>query len=380
MSGIAHIKMWWKVSTALSLLFVIAISAIWYHVDTHYQPNNDQIISEEAAKSKLTTMLTKMGSQSNQELRYIPTGIFLQSFEFTDSNDVTITGYVWQRFSKSVAEKTLTTANFMFPEQVGGSNDFVMAYKHNVGQETVVGWYFDVTLRQQFNYKDYPLDHKTVWVRIWPGHFDRETILTPALNDYQSTSIGDSFGLDTDIVVGDWNIDETFFDYKSSHYATSFGFENNFAEKSYPELRFNLVLKRKFFNAFIIHLVPLFTVAVLLFALLMTVTLHQSKKESFGFNFTGVISIVSALFFVVMLSHIQLRQQFAEAGIVYIEYFFLLMYFLMISIICNTYFFSRGNSEAFKWITLHDHAIPKLVYWPFTLGVMALVTYLNFCW
>ncbi len=369
---------WWWLVAIFSLSCLLIIGGIWYQVDTGYQPNKHQLLSESAVKAHIQTEFSQSSLVAEQGLQYIPTGIYLQSFKFSSSNDVRITGYVWQRYLTARLGSAEAKANFIFPEQVGGSSDFELAYQHQAGKHTVLGWSFDVTLRQKFSYKNYPLDHKTVWIKLWPSHFDRNIILLPALNDYSKTAPGDTFGIDTDIVIGNWEINETFFDYKLSHYDTSFGLNQNGNEQSYPELSFNLVLKRKFLNAFIIHLVPLLTVAVLLFASLMSVTSEQPKRESFGFNFTAVISIVSALFFVVMLSHIQLREQFAEDGIVYIEYFFLLMYFLMISIICNTYFFSRGKENPTGWLHAQDHLIPKLIYWPLTSGSMALVTYWHF--
>ncbi|MCO4798934.1 MAG: hypothetical protein KC484_06950, partial [Colwelliaceae bacterium] len=293
------------------------------------------------------------------------------------SNDVNITGYLWQKFLTSDTSKSAVTPNFIFPEQVG-SNEVKLAYEHVREDHTIYGWYFDVTLRQKFNYLDYPLDHKTVWIRISPSHFDRNTVLLPALDDYQSTNIGEPFGLDENLVLGNWEINETFFDYKMVSYDTNFGTEFKEQHYEYPELYFNIVVKRKFLNSFVINLVPLLTVAILLFALLMTVTAEPKKRDALGFNFTGVISIVSALFFVVMISHIQLRQKFSEDGIVYIEYFFLLMYFLMIMLIINTYIFSKGKITSTNFIIKNDNLLPKLYFWPVTLGVMVVVTLVKF--
>ena len=73
----------------------------------------------------------------------------------------------------------------------------------------VVGWYFEVTLRQSFNYKKYPLDHKTVWIRMWPRNFLKRTLLFPDFAAYSSTELEDAFGFDTDIVLGNWEIEET---------------------------------------------------------------------------------------------------------------------------------------------------------------------------
>jgi len=376
-----NVARYWLLSILFSVCCMIIIGMIWYHVDNNYQPNKNQLTTQESVESYLKNNYDNSFLKLNKNLQYIPTGIFLQSFKFSDSNDVNITGYIWQKFSSdSVTKEQFSMPNFVFPEQIGGINEPKFAYKNHQGDVTTIGWYFDVTLRQEFSYSSYPLDHKTIWIRLWPSHFDRNAVLIPALEDYDSVSPGVSFGLEKDIVIGDWEVNETFFEYKLSDYDTSFGFGPEHIHQSYPELHFNLVLKRKFINAFVIQLVPLLTVGVLLFSLLMTVTSLASKRELLGFNFTGVISIVSALFFVVMLSHIQLREQFSEDGIVYIEYFFLLMYFIMVTIICNTYLFSLGKTKKLRWIHIHDHLIPKLVYWPFLLGIMAIVTYLKFMW
>lgn len=370
-------KLMWRLSNLLSIVFLLIIIFTWFQVDTNYKPNIDQLISSKAAKTDVLEKLNNSDTKSDQLFRYIPTGVFIQSLSFSSSNDVNITGYLWQKFLTSDSSKSAVSPSFVFPEQVGG-NEAKLAYEHVREDHTIYGWYFDVTLRQKFNYLDYPLDHKTVWIRISPSYFDRNTILLPALDDYQSTNIGETFGLEKDLVLGNWEINESFFDYKMVSYDTNFGTEFKEQHYEYPELYFNVVVKRKFLNSFVINLVPLLTVAILLFALLMTVTGEPKKRDALGFNFTGVISIVSALFFVVMISHIQLRQQFSEDGIVYIEYFFLLMYFLMIMLIINTYIFSRGKMASAPFIMNNDNLQPKLYFWPFTLGVMAIVTLLKF--
>lgn len=367
----------WRISYALSITFLMIIVWTWLHVDNHYKPNINQLSSTELAQQNLIKKLQNTAPLSEQEFTFIPTGVFIQSLAFSSSNDVNVTGYIWQKFPTSKDKNQVVEPSFIFPEQVEGLG-MKLNYQQTVEDGTVYGWYFNVVLRQKFNYLDYPLDHKTVWIRISPSISDRNLVFTPALDNYKSTEIGESFGVEHDLVLGDWQVDETFFDYKTIHYDTSFGTNFKSQQYEYPELYFNIVMKRKFLNAFIINLVPLLTVATLLFAVLMTVTAEPKKRETLGFNFTGVISIVSALFFVVLISHIQLREQFSEDGIVYIEYFFLLMYFLMVMLIINTYLFSRGKEVTSKLIMAEDNLLPKLCFWPFTLGVMALITLIKF--
>ena len=77
----------------------------------------------------------------------------------------------------------------------------------------LIGWYFEANLRQPFSYKDYPIDHKTVWVKLLPKDFYSNVTLVPSFNSYDSTSLYSIFGISKDIVLTGWEINETFFDY-----------------------------------------------------------------------------------------------------------------------------------------------------------------------
>ena len=244
--------------------------------------------------------------------------------------------------------------------------------------KTIIGWYFESTLRQTFLYDRYPLDHKTVRIQMWHKDFDRNVVLTPHLSDYDSTQPGKTFGINKQIILGDWKINETFFQYKSISHDTNFGIEDYIGQRDSPELYFNIVLKRKFLNAFIVNLVPLCVVAGLLFGILMTITANEEKASRFGFSTFGVMAACSGLFFVIMISHIQLRQQLAGSGIVYLEYFYLLMYVAILAVTINAYLFSEGWSFGLGLILYKDNVIPKLLFWPLFFGLMVVVTLVVF--
>jgi len=184
-----------------------------------------------------------------------------------------------------------------------------------------------VTVRQNLDYSKYPLDVHSVWLRIWRKNFiyDDQLLLVPDFGAYslgkepgKSKELPRIFGLDDGIVPGGWLIDETFFNYKNIEYDTDFGFATD-KQQVFKELHFNIGIRRKFTNAFVINLVPLLIVALLLYAQVMTLTAEDRRAEKFGFNTSGAIATCSALFFVVMLAHIQIRRQFVGSGLVYIE-------------------------------------------------------------
>jgi hypothetical protein len=127
-------------------------------------------------------------------------------------------------------------------------------------------------------------------------------------------------------------------------------------------------------NEFIIYLIPWLTVAALLFLILLTTTTEKDKAERFDFSILGVVGVNSALFFVVIIAHIQLRQEFLGSGLVYLEYFYLVMYLVIMLVTLDAYLISIGWQV---WILNYkDHLIPKLLYWPFLFGTGAIITWL----
>ncbi len=88
-----------------------------------------------------------------------------------------------------------------------------------------------------------------------------------------------------------------------------------------------------------------------------------------------MIGACSALFFVVLLAHIELREQFAGIRIVYMEYFYFLMYAVLMAAAAITYLFTMKAAPWLKIIHYKDCLIPKVSYWPIVLGCMIAITW-----
>ncbi len=347
-----------------------------------YDVKPTQLVNAQAANDYLKThwedQLSRSTSQMTPTIK-IKTGIFIQSLQFSNATEVNLTGYIWQRYKDGVHDDIKPSSSdvgFVFPEQVNTGDDIepYEVYRVNDGDEEVIGWYFEATLRQPFDYVEYPFDHKTVWVRMWAKDFSRNIVLVPDFDAYKATGLDDIFGIEKNIVLGTWVRQDTFFDYKLSSYDTNFGITDYIGQDNFPELHYNLVIKRKFENAFIVYLLPLFLVATLLFSALLTVSTNEKLSNTLGFNVSGFIGACSALFFVVMLAHIQLREQFPGSGIVYIEYFYILMYALLVVATANTYLFSTNTGNWFKIIHYNDNIIAKVAYWPVVLSCLIFIT------
>jgi hypothetical protein len=347
----------------------------WSH--TPRAPGEDtRVVRNEAEVSMLFS--EPLSQVENVEPAYrIPTGFYIHSVAFVSPSDVNVTGYVWQHYPEGFPVGY--AKGVVFPEEVNANGTTMeQRYRADTKEGELIGWFFDVTVRQSFDYTAYPLDHLTIWLLLWPKDFKHDTTiaLVPDFSAYLPHS-GSTFGLDHDIVPGEWNIDETFFSYRDIPYDTNFGYRDKPAATSYRAFYFNIGVQRKFINAFIINLVPLFVVSFLLFSAVLTISGDKDHADRFGFNATGILATCSALFFVVLMAHIQVRSRFASAGLVYMEYFYLLMYIALLLTALNAYLFSLKTFAGCKLLHFRDNLIPKVTFWPLLLWSMAVISWVK---
>lgn len=376
----------WIVVSAFCAFCVVLIVLLWRHEVGEYRPGPEQLTAEADWRESL-----KLAPASDHRI-LVPTGVFILSFDFVKANEANLTGYVWQRHrieqlagdDDNTSERK-ARAGILFPEQVNSSSTRVEeSYRREqtnaAGErEVVIGWYFDVTVRQHFDYTKYPLDRHDLWLRLWPRDFDKDVVLVPDLAAYNTTGRGDIFGIDRDIVPGTWAILDTFFSYKRKCYDTRFGLRSYEGQYNFPELHYNITLSRRFENAFIVALVPLISVLVLLYSVLVLATADRDRASVFGFNASGAIGASSALLFVVMLAHVSLRREFATTQLVYLEYFYLITYVAVLAVSVNVYLFSaQHHGRVLDWLHRDDNLVPKLAFWPLVLAFLAAVTLVEF--
>jgi hypothetical protein len=395
-------RMYWRLSAIISCFLSLVLVALWITM-SDYEFDERQLSSHDEAMSKIKDTWSSHnedpGAQSKDTLMTLPTGVFIQSLQFLNSSDVNVSGYIWQRYacdpiagaaagSAVSSPSKCTNANipipevgdtgFILPEQVYSGSDISPneVYRKLTADKAhlKIAWYFEATLRQAFEYKWYPFERKTAWLRMWPKEFSKNLVLIPDYEAYDSTSIDDIFGIETDIVLGPWIIEDTYFDYHFTHYDTNFGIEGYIGKDNFPELYFNFVVKRKLGSAFIVYLLPLALVATLLFGAMLTVTHNDVISEHMVFNTSGFIVASSGLFFVVMFAHIQFRKQFPDSGTIYIEYFYIWMYMIIVTTAANAYLFSVSSPALDGVLQRQDNLIPKVIYWPILIGGFIAIT------
>ncbi|WP_174823081.1 hypothetical protein [Ruegeria arenilitoris] len=365
-------KVWW-ISGALTFGLAVLLFRLLVALN-HFEGDPTQLPDQ----ASVDGYLQKLGNAPEYRVK---TGIFIKSFSFVGASDVHVSGYIWQHYEDGrhdAIKPAEGEVGFILPEATDAASGLIEeVYRMEQDGSELIGWYFEQTLRQSFDYTSYPFDHKTVWVRFWPGEFDVNVALIPDFSAYPATGPEDIFGIDPRIVMGTWERENTYFDYRLSDLDTTLGIGENEFQTNLPELHYNFVIKRNFGNAFIVHMIPLIVVTMLLFGAVMTVTRRPNLVERHDFSTSSVIGTCSVLFFVILLAHVQLREGFAGSPVIYMESFFFLMYFLLLAVSINTYLFASEAVPSLRFIHFKDNLFPKAAFWPFVLLCMVAITAYN---
>ena len=139
----------------------------------------------------------------------------------------------------------------------------------------------------------------------------------------------------------------------------------------YPELRFNITLSRKFLDPFIASLLPVLVVAGISFLLLMAGTKIKEKVTATGFKATDVLRASASLLFPLVVAQINLRGKVAASGLIYLEYFYFVVYLVIMAVAANALRFAYGDRG---WAQFADNAIPKFLFWPILTGAFYALT------
>jgi hypothetical protein len=363
------VKSLWLLSYCSSLFLALGIITIWFmdisqnKIDQSESRKDRVVVFGEAGLNKF--LKSRIQSIDKDKLpQYIPTGIFIQSLEFEKENDVYVTGYIWQKYQKEVHENI--PQGFILPEAIDPK--VTEYYRRSEDNWEVIGWYFEAKLRQEFDYSKYPFDHKQIWLRLWHKDFYTNVILIPDFGSYHLINPVRKPGLEKDVVLPGWNIQGTFFEYHLNSYNTNFGIKNYIGQKNSPELYFTITLKRDFINIFINNLMVPIVVSLLLFLVHLLIL-----RESDPLN---IVTACSAFLFIVILEQIRLRGKILAAGILYLEYFYFILYLLIIAVAINAILFSQKNN--IRWLQYQQSLIPKLLYWPGMLTLLLVFTLLVF--
>src|SRR5262249_5845077 len=170
-------------------------------------------------------------------------------------------------------------------------------------------------------------------------------------------------GLEKDFVLPGWAVERTMFSSRTRNRTTTFGVDPN--QDIATELAFDVVIDRRIFEPLFSNLLPLAVSAFMVFALLLIV------KESTRTNVVQTLAAFSGLFFVVILSELDLRRRVTTTTILYIEYYYFVMYGTILCAALIT--LTNGYPGLFPTVEHREHFFPKLLFSPLILVTLAVI-------
>ncbi len=355
-----------------SAIFLVALTLVWVLIERSVVQRlwvGDPVTTQAELDPYLEAHLANWTPGSPKPV-LLPTGMMIQSIEFLNANNVTVSGYVWQKIGPDVPKDI--TPGVVFPEAVRDAYDQTEVYRYQEGDTEVIGWYFAATLRQPFDYSRYPFDRQNVWVRMWSRDFSRGALLVPDFSSYYDTLPTDMPGIENNFVYNGWTPIYSGFSYALNAYDSSFGLPRGPAATKFPELYFNFVLKRSFLGPFTDYILFGLAASLLLFGILTLTTSNENLKTRFGLSTAGVVTAVSGLFFAIILKHNQLRTTLGTPATAYLEALPYILYLLLILVGLNAILLSSPFNVRF--IEYRQNLMPKLLFWPILFALLLLVT------
>ena len=356
----------WLLAFIFSLLCILEIGLMWYLAmnssTLDSSRNGDLVVFD---RQGVFTVIQH--ANTSRTALTTPTGLLLQSIEFSDANNVIITGFIWQNTSALRAEEGFPY--FIFPD----SKETTIEKTYMSKDKDIIGWHFKTTLRQQFDYSRYPFAREEVSIRVLSTD-PAENLFIPDFDSYNSLIPETLPGLGHSFVLDGWKLEKSFFSYRITSYNTDFGMRD-FAHSNVCEFHFNIDIKRNIRASFVSDLL-LITIAVVLLFGILTITTKDENKKHFGFSSHGVLAYCTTLLFTLIISHTSLRSRISIGSIIYLEYFYWIMYLAIVVVSLNSIAFASNRNVPF--IDTKDNIYIKILYWPVVLGFMLFVTFLNF--
>ena len=361
-----------RTSAAWSIALLVALTVSWAAIAGSERQNqwHGTLVTSAAE----TDAYLAAHVPANFDPIRIPTGVLVQSMEFLNGDNVQVSGYVWQRYGPDVPRDI--ERGVVLPEAIKEAYDTREAYRYEEDGVETVGWYFAATLRQPFEYAEFPFDEQDLWLRLWSREFSRDVILVPDFDAYYAAEPTALPGIEREFVYSGWTPIYSGFSFSDQEYNSSFGIGDAGEYQEFPELYFNLVLDRNFTGPFFEYLVFAIAVAFLLFGLVVLTTDDESLKTHFGLSTAGVLAAASGLLFAVILKHNQMRAGVGTRGISYIEMIPIILYGVIVVVVLNAILLA--SPVRLRIVAHRNNLIPTLAYWPVVLSLLLAVTLIVF--
>ncbi|WP_147287937.1 hypothetical protein [Nocardia pseudobrasiliensis] len=359
-----HRHMWWMLSLLVSVLLAAGTVHSWFKAD---EPDISSAVIGSVATSPEEVDRAVAEQWKPGEAHYrIPTGVLMLSLEFVNPYAVKATGMIWQRIDPALPPDVVH--GVLLPE---GDNPRTVTPAFNFDDRgtRIEVWTFNGTFRQQFDYRDYPLDRQDVWLRMRSADLHRPVQLVPDFEAFPKPwETAKLAGLDPGLVLGSWHADYTVFSFEHRE----FGLQHNRAAYQAADLYFNLGIDRSLVGPLIGRIVPVLLLALLMFLSLFVITTDPDRRTISGFTAFAIIGFSVSTVLVVAVNDNAARTETGSAGISYIEFWYFSLYMMTLLVAFNATMLLTGGLR--KIVMWRENLFPKLVFWPLFCGLMYIAT------
>ena len=365
----------WTASVLISLACLIAIVGI--SVSVRMAPTTpdpaDTVVTTRDEVTRYLAAHVPAPVRGTEPPVFIPTGLYIQSVEFTGPYTLEISGQIWQRYANDLPNDI---NKGVFLPEAKEPPTLKEVYRKQLGNEEVTRWTFHAALREQFNYSRYPLGRHQIKLRMWHPDYERNIYLTPDLGAYASIDPAAVPGVDPDLVLENWDIQQAFFSYRTHRYNTDFGSSTYVTNQLHPELYYSIAVKRHLVTPFISRTIVPLVILLQLFVVIMILSRDRDHLEHFSVRPGTVVFTGAAFFFVVTIAHNSLRDEVKASGFIYIESLYIVTYFVILGVALNSVLLlARPNLKPFR---NYDNLWAKVLYWPVIWLTLLIVTILTF--
>jgi hypothetical protein len=361
----------WLASIATSLLAVGAIGALWHlslaygHVDA---ASGIRLLSRETL-SQLQKRQTERARQLKQAPPlFVPTGLLLDWARLTADGWQTA-GTLWQRYGPEVPE-ALRSSPVVSPSE-GFALTELARHRGNDGTE-VVRWSFQASIPQHLDHASYPLDRTRLYIDLECPQVGTELIFVPDLAAYPLTNPTARPGLEESFHLRGWRLLRSFFAWVRLPAGADPLPERTIVREPPPTLRFSFDVQRSVLDASLSSLLPLLVVAMLLFSVLVCSNLPPEASSKLGTSTALSLEMCAALCFVVVFSHLDLRQKIVADEIVYLEYFYFILYLAILMVVATSILAAMGVGP--RLLRRGHNLVAKLAFWPLTAALILLAS------
>ncbi len=305
----------------------------------------------------------RMAEQNQPDTIFIPTGLFIQSMRLENSDTVRISGYIWQKYFKSVGAPE-KDQGFVFSDAV--STTLSQPYREDFGTYEIRGTHFDVSLHQDLSHREYPLNVENIQIRLRAPQFSKQWVLSPELDAYNPSF---PLGLDTRLSFEGWDLMRSFFTYDFYKAPTNFGIGTQIGFPEYTELSLNIMFRRKIWGAFLLHLVNILLVLGLLFIVFIkTTTEFRSIYKPLD-----IFGPTLGLLFPLFLAHYRLRSDVVLAAekLLYVDGLYFIAYGAITMVVLNFSLLSDTSPLIFRY---KKSILQKSLFWPLIFLMSYCVT------